>query len=392
MCLAWGVLTALLVGAPAGALADTVWTVASGPNAKPFERKGVKIDGMSSAGLLFRSASADRAAEPKPIKEIWRIQVDDEPALNAAETAFVAQKWDDAVNGYQKTLSASRKDWVKQYATLRLLTAAEKSGKFSAAASAYAALVQRDPKAADDVKPEIPANAKAELPGAINAVKAALADGRAPAPARAALQAFLAELYIANGQLKEAQAMGGKGASPSPSPTPGGTAAVPAAPRDPRQGGNAAAPAAAPVPSVNKGEIDLKLQLALASLKEKKYQEAIDGVEAVAPALTDPEQQATALFALAEARAGAAGDDPAKLKDAALSYMRVVAHFKGRPDTPHVAESLLRTGTVLEQAKLLPDALAAYQAVQTDFKQSPHAKEAAAGVARVRKAIEESKG
>ena len=372
------------------ALADSVWT-ASG-NAKPFERKNVKIEGMTGDALSFRSLNADRAAEPRPLKEIWRVQVDDEPALNAAETAFVGQKWEDAVANYQKTIATSRKDWAKRYATVRLVEAAGKSGKFSAAATAYAALVQLDPKAAESNKPAIPADAKAELAGAIATVKSAAANTALRPPQRSALQAFLAELYIANGQLKEAEALSGKPAGTAPplpaAANPAATAARPAGPtadgNPRRERDNAAAP--------NRGQIDLKLQLALAALKQKKYQETIDALDTVAPNLNEPSQQADALFYLAEAKAGLAGDDANKLKDAALAHMRVVAHFKSQPDAPHVAESLLRAGELLERAKLLPDALAAFQAVQADYKDDPHAQAAADAAARVQKAIDAAKG
>ena len=226
-------------------------------------------------------------------------------------------------------MTASRKDWVKQYSTIRLVTAAEKSGKFSAAATAYAALVARDPKAAENAKPGIP-EGKAELPGAINAVKTALGDAKLKPEQKSTLQAFLAELYIANGQPKEAEALGGKAAAP----TATGRAHDAAA-------GTPAARGNAPPPAANKGQLDLKLQLAVASLKQKKYQEAIDAVDSVAASLTDPDQQADALFCVAEAKDGLAGDDAAKLKDAALAYMRVVAHFRSQPQAPHVPESLL---------------------------------------------------
>jgi hypothetical protein len=359
----------VLAAVSSPAMADTVWTISSGANAKPFPRPNVKIERMQGDALLFRSVSQDRAAEPRPIKEIWRVQVDDEPALNAAETAFVESKWDDAVDGYQKSIGASRKDWVKQYATLRLLSAAKQSGKFTAATAGFIALVQRDPATAARVKPDVPKDKNADLPPAINAVKAALADTRLKAAQKNTLQAFLVELYIANGQLEEAEALGGQVAKAAP------------AGRD--RAGDAAA---------NKGQVELKLQLALASLKQKKYKETIAAIDSISADLTDPGQQAEAMFCLAEARAGEAGDDPAALKAAAMAYMRVVAHFKNQAGAPHVAESLLKTGVVLEQAKLLPDALAAYEAVQDEYKDSPHAEAAAAAAARVRKAMEAAKG
>lgn len=359
-------LAILLVASPAAA--DTVWTLAKSAKAKPFERGKVKIEGMEGDGLLFRSANQDRVADPKPLNEIWRVEVDGETALNAAETAYVGEKWDEAVTGYQRSINASAKDWVKQYATLRLLTAAEKSGKFTAAAAAFATLVQRDPTVAARRKPAVPKDKKSELPGAIEAIKAALGDAQLKAAQKNTLQAYLVELYVANGQLKEAEALGGQ---------------APDAPPGPRGAADAAA---------NKGQVDLKLQLAVASLKQKKYKETLAAIESISADLTAPEQQAKALFCIAEAEAGQAGNDPVALKKAALAYMRVVAHFKNEANAPHVAESLLKTGVVLEQAKLLPDALAAYQAVQTEYKDSPHAKPAAEAAARVRKAVEAAKG
>jgi tetratricopeptide (TPR) repeat protein len=375
-------LVAALAHVPA-ARADTVW-VGSGPNA--LERKNMKIDGLTAAGLLFRSASVDRVAEPKPLKDIYRIAVDDEPALNAAETAFVGEKWDDAVAAYNKTINTSRKDWVKQYATTRMIAAAEKSGKFPAAVSAFAALAQRDPSAADAAQPDVTKAAKSDLPGAINTIKAALAVPGLKAPQKQSLQTFLGQLYVANGQLKEAEAVSGKPAGPAAS----AVAAAPAA-REVTAAPTAPAPATAPPsapPPANKGQVDLKLQLAQAAIKQKKFQEAIDAIESVSSSIVEPADQAEALYSLAEAKTGLAGNDPAKLQDAALAYMRVVAHFKGKPGAPHVADALLRAGTVLERAKMLPDALAAYEAVQADYKDGPQAKEAATAAARVRKALD----
>src|SRR5687768_16968231 len=83
--------TAALGLAATAARADTVWMVTQGA---PFERPKVKIEGMQGDALIFRGQNA-RAADPKPLSEIHHIQADDEPALNAGETAFVAGKWDE---------------------------------------------------------------------------------------------------------------------------------------------------------------------------------------------------------------------------------------------------------------------------------------------------------
>lgn len=356
-------LLAVLLMTSSAAVADTVWTIATGPNAKPFKRDRVKIEKMQGDALIFRSAAQNRASDPRPLKEIWRVEADGETALNNAEKAYTEDKWDQAIASYQKAVSSSGKDWVKQYATLRLLAAAEKSGKFSAAAAAFVTLVQTNPTIAASKKPDVPKDKKSEYPAAIESLKTALNDSRLKPAQKNALQAFLVELYIANGQLKEAEALGGQVADARPA---------------------GADPDAGP----SRSQLELKVQLAVASLKQKKYQETIDAIEAIADDLTEPERQAQAMFCLAEAKAGLAGNDPAALKEAALAYMRVVAHFKNDDGAPHVAESLLKTGVVLEQAKLLPDALAAYQAVQSEYKNTPQAEEAAEGAARVRKAIE----
>jgi hypothetical protein len=378
---------ALAIGSGRPALADSVW-VGSDP-AKALERKNMKIEGLTPEGLVFRSAAVDRVAEPRPLKDIARIAVDDEPALNAAETAFVGDKWDDAVAGYQKTVNTTRKDWVGQYATIRLVAAAAKSGKFTAAASAYAAAVQRDLQTAEDARPDVLKAPKADLPAAISAVRASLGTQGLKVAQKQALQTFLGQLYVANGQLKEAEAISGR---PAAAPAPAATGTIPGnAARTESTASNPAAAAAPPAPAApaaNKAQVDLKLQLAQAAVQQKKYQEAIDAIDSVSSSIIEPADQAAALFALADAKAGLAGNDAAKLKDAALAYMRVVAHFKGKADAPHVADSLLRAGTVLERANVLPDALAAYEAVQADFKDGPQAKEAATAAARVRKAMD----
>jgi TolA-binding protein len=367
------------------ARADTVWVSATATG-KPIPLKNVKVQDLTSQGLLFRSASG-QFADPRPLKQVSRLEVDDEPALNSAEVAFEAEKWDDAVAGYQKSFNTTRKNWVKQYATTRMVAAAEKSGKFPAAVSAFAVLAQYDLKSADDARPDVAKAAKADLPAAINTIKATLAAPGLKAPQKQSLQTFLGQLYVANGQLKEAGAISGRADAPAGS----AVAAAPAA----QDVSAPTAPAAAPpavtppaAPAANKGQVDLKLQLAQAAIKQKKYQEAIDAIESVSSSIVEPPDQADALFSLAEAKAGLAGNDPAKLQDAALAYMRVVAHFKGKPGAPHVADSLLRAGTVLEHAKMLPDALAAYEAVQADYKDAPQAREAATAAARVRKAID----
>src|SRR5262245_29629987 len=97
-------LVSVVLSFVASAGADTVWVGTAG---KALERKNMKIENLTADGLIFRSASSDRPGDPKPLKEIARIQVDSEPALTAAEAAYATQKWDEAAKGYQRTISTS---------------------------------------------------------------------------------------------------------------------------------------------------------------------------------------------------------------------------------------------------------------------------------------------
>src|SRR5687767_14621852 len=79
---------AAVVVLPAAARADKIWTKAN-PTAKPFERKDLKILKVTNGELVFKGVITDRQ-DTKPLAEIWQIEADGEPKLNAAEVAFAA--------------------------------------------------------------------------------------------------------------------------------------------------------------------------------------------------------------------------------------------------------------------------------------------------------------
>ena len=127
-----GVGAALLIAAPA--LADTVW-LRSGQATNALERPNVKVEKVENGILHFRSSQSDRVTE-RPLEEVVRIAADGEPVFTQAEEAFAAGRWDQAAAAYQKAATSSAKPWVRDRATLRLVAAAEKSGKFPAAVTA----------------------------------------------------------------------------------------------------------------------------------------------------------------------------------------------------------------------------------------------------------------
>ena len=103
------------------------------------------------------------------MSKVQRLNVDNEPALNAAEEAFAAGKWDQAVDGYQTVIRATNKPWMKDWSSARLAEAGAKSGRFDAAATAYVNLVTKDPAAAAN-RPAVPAAHTPQVDAAVSAV------------------------------------------------------------------------------------------------------------------------------------------------------------------------------------------------------------------------------
>jgi len=373
----------LVLAFPPLVSADTVW-LRSGQATNALERPNVKVEKLENGILSFRSSQSDRVTD-RPVDEVVRIAADGEPALTQAEEAFAAQRWDQAATAYQKAAASSSKQWVKDRAGLRLVAAAEKSGKFPTAVAGWITLMARDPALASKYKPQVPAGAKAgSLDSAVAELDRALGDARLNEEQRQSLLSFQLEVARANGDVKKAQAIGNKlsgtaSAAPVPAPTPG---AAPAG----GGGGGGTAPAgtsgapAGPNPA-------LALQLAFLALDQKQYQQAETEINKAAAAIVDPEQQVDALYALAECRAGLAKDDPAALKDAALAYMRVVARGKSaRIASPRVAESLLKTAAIQERLNAPREALLLYNQVVEEFKGTDAATRAAQAASRLGKA------
>ncbi len=74
--------------------------------------------------------------------------------------AYASGKWDQAVDGYQKTIRTASKPWVRDWAAIRLIDAASKSGRFDAAVAAYVLTLLKDPAAAASLRrPSSPSRA-----------------------------------------------------------------------------------------------------------------------------------------------------------------------------------------------------------------------------------------
>ena len=310
----------------------------------------MKVERIENNMLVFRSSTSDRVTE-RPLEDVLRIAADGETNFNAAEEAFAAGDWDKAAAGYQRAATMSTRQWVKDRSSLRLVAAAEKSGKFPAAVAGWVNLLGRDPALAAKYKPQIPGGAKAgSLDAAVAEVEKALNDNRLPAEPRQALMAYQMELARANGDAKRAQDIGTRITTAG------------------------AAGGATP---------ELALQLAFLALDQKQYEQALKHIDGAAASFTDPEQQTEALYCVAEARAALAKDE-ASTKDAALAYMRVVARAKtGRVNSPRVPDALLKTGAIQEKLGAAKEALLLYRQVAEEFKGTDAAARAAEAAQRL---------
>jgi TolA-binding protein len=345
-------IAAVLAGASV-ASADTLW-VGGSETTNALEIGRIKVIGVADApsgrsedrALVFQSAGGNESR--RPLASVVRMEIDDEPSLNAAEAAYAEGKWDAATDDYLKTVRGTTKDWLKRWAGQRLIESAERSGRFDAAAAGYVALVTVNPADATR-KPALPDEKSAYLAQAQKDVQAALGNTKLSPPQRQALLSFQLDLQRARkdtrGAAETVEQMLKLGVADIGDPA------------------NAAALAR------------LKLDVAAVALDGKQYQKAIDEVQNSRALFTEPQLQADALFTLAEAKYRLAQQqekpDPQALQEAGLAYMRVVAHFKDAPGRPHVGASLLKTAEIHEKLNDRDAALSLYQQVAAQFNDDP---------------------
>src|SRR3954468_15925675 len=157
---AWAVLAvvALVAVLPASSVrADRIWTK-SNPQAKPFERRDLKIQKYDNGGLIFTVIRSGRQ-DNKPFGEIWQIEAEGETRLNAAEASFAAGDFAKATGEYEAALSSTKAPWAKLRAAMRVVEAAVNAKNFPAAAKVYAELLKLDPTLATNARPAPPKDA-----------------------------------------------------------------------------------------------------------------------------------------------------------------------------------------------------------------------------------------
>jgi len=338
--------------------ADTVW-INSGGGGNALELPRVQINDIKDGKLLFVGASGRESS--RELSQIARITVDDDANLNVAEDAANQQKWDVATDAYRRVMATSAKPWARLWATQRLIIAAQKANRFDAAAGAYVGLVLADPAVAGGIKLTLPDERSTFLTSALKDVASALADPALSPAQRKLLLQFQLDLQRAKkdqaGAARTAEQLLQSGAAAGGDP-------------------NAAA-----------ALVKLKLDQAALSLQKREYAKVITEIKSAAPSFTEPTDQAHALLMIADAQsglAGAANTLPA-WQDAALAYMRVVAHFKDNTAlAPQVAKAMLRAGQIEEQLKDRDAAKLLYDQLIAQYPSDPSAAEAKAGLGRLK--------
>jgi TolA-binding protein len=354
-------LAAVLACAAAPTLADSVFQTNAVGTGVGTEAKSVRIRDVLPATvdkpsmLVYVFQGNERQIE---LSKVWTLSLDDDKVLTDADIAFRSREFDKAVDGYQK-IARGGTAWKIRYVTPRLVDAASRANRFDAAITAYLGFIRVDATGATAFKPALPAKGSKLLDDAASQAETALRSAADDTQRRAYLS-FLLDVQTARGddaaRLKVLEQLeklvGDLGSDPASQAMLG----------------------------------DIRLGQARAKIAERKFAEAIQLVEENAERFTEPRQQASALFTLAEARAGqAAPDDSAAQLDAAVAYMKVVAHFRKADGAPLVVESLMRAAAILEAQKDADGARSLYESVVTDFPEHDLARQAKSKLAQLKK-------
>ena len=370
------------------ARADTLWIGGAAGGGGGIEMKGVQVQEVRDGKILFATSSGSAGA--RDVKQISRVMADNEPALNAGEEALAKNQLDVATENFRKALTSSGKEWIKVWAAQRLTQAAPRANRFDAAASGYIALLVRDPVRAGEFKPALPSGQSTFITSALNEATAALATPNLAPAAKEALSAFVGELQQARGAPAGAGGAAAPAGAPPTAPGAAGaggqTSVMNAQPAGPPPQSVAAAAADAAASAANQKLARQELEAANAALERKDYPAAINEIRSNAKIFTEPRDQAQALYFIAEAQTGIARakNDVPSWQDAALAYMRVVAHFRDAPPAgPFVARSMLKAAQIQETVRDPAAARALYEQLAKEFPADPAAKDAAAALARL---------
>jgi tetratricopeptide (TPR) repeat protein len=318
----------------------------------------ISIDKFDGKQIYYRTENGN--VDQRTVSDRVKINVTDEPNLDLAEDAFGAANWSDAVDGYMKAIRSTNKSWVRDYASVRLQTAATKSHRFDAAVAAWVQTVNHDPKWAAAHTPTLPADSNSTyLKTAVTQLETAAAAAKDDVDKVATIRTF---------QLQIAKAM-----------------------HDDQLVSDVASElttllAQHQSTAVNSDDVHAvvmaQMGLVHVSLDKKDFATAQKKLQQLKGSVVEPADQADWLWCDAQAKAGQISDDKdaAALKDAELAYMRLVANF---PSSSQAPQALYNTAELMERSGDTKSALDVYQQISQDDSGQPIAQQAAAAVRRI---------
>jgi hypothetical protein len=306
----------------------------------------VKISAIKGEEIFFITSTSTEVK--KPIAQVSKITLTDEPALNQAEEAYHAKDWDKAATGYERTFRTTNKVWLRDWCSVRLVESANKAGRFDAAVKGYIAMAEKSPESVKSIQLNLPKAGSAYINDSLKDLTAAINRSR-----NEELKSLLLKLVVDLNALKGDSAAGDRALQ---------ELAQSRVNLDPNS------------PEAQRAQAMLKIKSLRVALSAKDYDKVISTIEKEAPTITDPADQAEALLIMADAKAGKAGADKQAWKDVAVAYMRVVANA---PGSSQAATALLKVAAIHEtQLGEKETAIKLLKQVAADFKGQDSATEA----------------
>ncbi len=316
------------------------------PGAQP---QNVTIVDFSADKIAYQTRAGDR--NERELSRIERVHVDGETALNEAETLFSQDQREKSIDGYIKAIRSTVKPWVKQYAARRLVIALGNGGRFDARMIAYLVAIASNPDAAGGFKPELTSATAVQLESAVGDVENTLKQPNLSPAAQLGLYNFLIDLHR---QRKDEPAV---------------IQTLERLDRLSNSLGNN--------PEIKQQLAGAKVNQAKTAFDQKKYSDVIKIINDNRQNITEPRLQADAMFLLARARqANTLANDTAALKDIAVQYMRVVAHFSDMEGKPNVLPSMLAAAAILEKIGEKADSVTLLEQITKEFPDDPAAQQA----------------
>jgi hypothetical protein len=315
----------------------------------------VKIQTIENEHIYFVTSTGNHVH--KPLAEVTKINVADEPTFNAAEEAYKARDWSKATDGYDKTMRSTQKPWLGEWASGRLLDSANRSGRFDQAVSAYITVAERSPAAVKNVNLTLPKANSAYLTDGAALLNSAI-DKSKNEQTRVLLLKLLIDVYNAKGDSRAAESVLERLVRANANLNPNSSEA-------------------------HRAQAMLKLKSLRTLLESKEYDKVIVSVEKDGSLFSELSDQVEALLCYADAKAGkfAASKDEDAAKEVSIAYMRVVAHS---PASAQAATALFRVASIHE-TKLNEKATAVkiYQQIAADFAGQEFARQAEQEIKRL---------